>query len=73
MTKGRTVKRLLREGDYVAEVEVTWIDGDKGWSPVLSAGDIRKLDNVRLALRRGALKAAAEHARVYYLTPLSMN
>lgn len=72
MTKGRKVKRLLREGEYVAEVEVTWVDGDAGWSPNLSDGDIRKLDSVRLALRRGALKAAARQARVYQLKPISI-
>lgn len=73
MTEGRKVKRLLREGDYVAEVEVTWIDSDTGWSQMLSAGDIRKLDSVRLALRRGALQVAAKHARVYHLTPLTLS
>ncbi len=73
MMKGRKVKRLLREGDYVAEVEVTWIEGDQEWSPMLSPGDIRKLDSVRLALRRGALEVAAKHARVYHLTPLAVN
>jgi hypothetical protein len=73
MMKGRKVKRLLREGDYVAEVEVTWLEGEKEWSPTLSPSDIRKLDSVRLALRRGALQVAAKYARVYHLTPLAMN
>ncbi len=71
MTSGRTITRLVREGDFLAEVELTWIDGENDWSPHLSVEDIRKLDGVRLALRRGALKTAAKHARVYQLTPIA--
>ena len=70
MTTGRKITRLVREGSFVAEVEVTWIEADNEWSPRLSAADIRKLDGVRLALRRGALKAAAKHARIYELKPV---
>jgi hypothetical protein len=58
MNTGRRVTRLLREGAFVAEVEVTWIEGDQEWSPHLGADDIRNLDRVRLALRRGAVKVA---------------
>ena len=68
--RGRKITRLVREGDFVAEVELTWIEDDHDWSPRLSDDDIRKLDGVRLALRRGALKAAARHARIYQLTPV---
>lgn len=71
MKTDRKVTRLLREGDFVAEVEVTWIESDQEWSPHISAEDIRKLDGVRLALRRGALEAASRHARVYRLIPFT--
>ena len=71
MMPGRKITRLVREGDFVAEVELTWIENAQEWSPRLSADDIRKLDGVRLALRRGALKAAARHARIYQLTPVA--
>jgi len=38
---------------------------------VVSAEDVRKLDEVRLALRRGDLVAAARLARVYELKPVA--
>ncbi len=63
--------RLVREGNHVAEVEVTLIETGHEWSPYLSANDARKLDEVRLALRRGDLKAAAALAQVYELTPIA--
>ena len=71
MKTGRKVKRLLREGAYLAEVEVTWINSDQEWASHLSVEDIRKLDGVRLALRRGALNAAAKQASVYELIPVA--
>jgi hypothetical protein len=37
----------------------------------MSAEDARKLDAVRLALRRGDIAEAAGHGRVYELTPVS--
>ncbi len=60
--------RLVREGDHIAEVDVTLIETGHEWSPYLSGDDVRKLDNVRRALRNGDLKAAASlGARVYEL------
>ena len=58
-------------GEYVAEVEVEVIDdepGVDGWGPYLSPNEARKLDDVRQALRRGDLKSASRHGRVYKLT-----
>ncbi len=63
-------KKLVHEGQYVAEVEVEVIDTDLAWSPYLSLEDAYKLDDVRSALRRGDLKAASALARVYSLTPV---
>ncbi len=54
----------------MAEVEVELIYTDEGWSPYLSLDDAQKLDEVRLALRRGDLEAAARLARVFKLTPV---
>jgi hypothetical protein len=71
MTERQTVK-LVREGAYVAEVEITLIETDHEWSPYVSAADVRKLDEVRLALRQGDLKAAARHGRVYELKPVAI-
>ncbi len=39
--------------------------------PYHDLSDIEKLDQVRLALRRGDLKAAAKLARVYELKPIT--
>lgn len=70
MTERQSVK-LVREGPYIAEVDVTLIETDHEWSPYISAADVRKLDEVRLALRRGDLKAAAHIARVFELKPVA--
>lgn len=67
----RQTQKLVREGTYVADVEVTLIDTGHEWSPYISAADTRKLDEVRLALRRGDLKAATKLARVYELKPVA--
>lgn len=69
MNKRRHTK-LVREGTYVAEVDVELIDADDGWSPYLSLDDAYKLDAVREALRRGDLQAASRHGRVFSLTPI---
>ena len=67
----RLAQRLVREGDFVAEVDVTLVETDDGWAPHLSLDDAYKLDEVRVALRAGDVKAASRLAnRVYRLTPL---
>jgi len=66
----RRCTKLIREGDYVAEVEVELSDTPEGWGPYLSLGDAKKLDQVRAALRRGDLTAAAQTANVYRLAPV---
>jgi hypothetical protein len=63
--------KLVREGLYVAEVEVELIETGDGWSPYLSRGDASKLDDVRDALRREDIAAASRLARVYSLSPVS--
>ena len=71
MTRRRRVK-LVREGQYAAEVDVELIDAEEGWSPYLSLEDAQKLDEVREALRRGEFKRASQLARVFKLTPLAV-
>ena len=66
MNDRRRVK-LVREGQYVAEVDVKLIEDDTGWSPYLSPEDAYKLDDVRDALRRRDIKTAANLARVFEL------
>jgi hypothetical protein len=70
--KKRLHKKFVHEGAYVAEVEVEMIETDEGWSPYLSLDDAYKLDDVRTALRRGDLVAAARLSRVYTLTPVAV-
>jgi hypothetical protein len=67
----RKSSKLVREGKYAAEVDVELIEDDTGWSPYLSVADGKKLDLVRKALRQGDVAAAAKHARVFELTPVS--
>lgn len=68
MKRKRT--KLIQEGRYAAQVEVELIENDTAWSPYVSPADIRKLDTVRLALRRGDLAEAAKYGRVFELTPM---
>ncbi len=70
--KSTTSTKLVREGRYLAEVDVTLIESDSVWSPYLSADDAEKLDAVRLALRNGDLKAASRLARVFEMTPVAV-
>jgi len=69
-TRRRT--KLVQEGAYVAEVDVELIEADKGWSPYLALEDAYKLDDVRDALRRGDIRAAARLGRVFTLTPVTV-
>ncbi len=69
MTRKRT--KLIHEGKYAAEVQVELIEDDTAWSPYLSPEGVRRLDAVRLALRRGDLAEAAKHGRVYELKPVA--
>mgnify|MGYP003386966486 FL=1 len=66
--------KLVREGNYLVEVEVEveLIDTEEGWSPYLSLEDAYKLDDVRAALRRGDLKAAAQQGHIFALTPVAV-
>jgi len=66
----RTTRKLVREGSYAAEVPVELIEDDTAWSPYLSIEEARKLDAVRLALRRGDIAEAAKYGRVFELTPV---
>ena len=70
MTHRRQTK-LVREGEYVAEVEIELIDTREGWSPYISLEDAQKLDAVREALRRGDLTAAGKLSHVFHLTPVT--
>ncbi|MBN1663804.1 MAG: hypothetical protein JW943_09410 [Deltaproteobacteria bacterium] len=70
--KKRLYKKLIHEGEYVAEVDIELIDTDEGWSPYLSLEDAQKLDDVRDCLRRGDIRTAAQLARLYTLTAIAV-
>lgn len=70
MTPRRQIK-LVREGEYVAEVEIELFDTGEGWSPYLSLEDAQRLDDVREALRRGDITAAGKRSRVFRLIPVT--
>jgi hypothetical protein len=68
----KATKKLVREGEFAAEVEVNLVDAEGGWAPYLSLDDAYKLDDVREALRAGDIKRASRLAsRVYRLTPVT--
>ncbi len=69
MTVRKTVE-LIHEGKYAAEIPVDLVEDDTGWSPYLSPKDVEKLDQVRVALRKGDVKGAAKHGRIFELIPL---
>ena len=54
----KSTTRLVREGEFAAEVEVTRVEASGGWTPYLSLEDAYKLDDVRDALRAGDVKRA---------------
>lgn len=67
----KSTKKLVREGEFVAEVNVNLLETEGGWAPYLSVDDAYKLDDVRDALRAGDVKRASRLAtRVYRLTPV---
>ena len=66
----RQTTRLVREGDYIAEVSVDLIEAEGGWSPYLTLDDAYRLDDIRDTLRRGDMRTASRMARVYRLTPV---
>jgi len=69
--KQRKKSKYLHEGNYVAEIEVTLMDDDTGWSPYLTVEDSCRLDDVRDALRRKDLASAAIYGRIYELRLLA--
>jgi len=66
----RRTTKLIREGDYVIELDVELSDSPDGWGPYLSLTDAERLDEARAALRQGDLAAATRLGRVYRLTPV---
>jgi hypothetical protein len=68
----RPSKETIREGRYYIEVPVELLEDETAWSPYLTPADVQKLENVRLALRRGDIAEASKHGRVFELTPVTV-
>jgi len=71
MKANTSYSKLIREGHFLAEVDVELPDDGAGWSQYLSPGDACKLDDVRAALHRGDLKTAGRLAWVFELHPVT--
>ena len=71
MTKRRHTK-IVREGNYLAEVNIELIETGKGWSPYISLEDAQKLDEVREALRADEIKEASKNSKVFILRPVAV-
>jgi hypothetical protein len=67
----RKRKQMIHESRYAADVEITLIDDETPWAPIVAKEDAIKTDRVRLALRRGDIKAVAKEAKVFELLPLT--
>ncbi len=72
MSMQRQCTKLVYEGEYVAEITVTLIEDESGWSPYLSVEEAARLDAVRAALRKGDLAGASKEGHVYKLTPVAV-
>jgi hypothetical protein len=64
--------KMVREGRYLAEVDVELMEMEGGWSPYLSLEDAYKLDNIRDALRQSDIPRASRLARIFTLTPVAV-
>ncbi len=69
-TKRKSIE-LIHEGKYAAEVEIELFYTEESWSPTMSLDDAKKLEAVRLALRRGDIAEASKYGRVFELTPVA--
>jgi len=71
MREKRNSTELVHEGKYAAEVSIEFHYSDESWSPTMSIDDAKKLEAVRLALKRGDIAEAAKFGRVFELTPVA--
>jgi hypothetical protein len=68
----KTQTKLIRQGNYIAEIDITLTYTDSDWSPYLSLQEAQKLDHLRQALQQDDLQAAGQLARIYQLTPIAV-
>ena len=71
MTKRKNTK-IVKEGNYLAEIDIELIDSGDSFAPFLSLEDAQKLDEVREALRAGDIETATKKAKVFILKPIAV-
>ena len=71
MREKRKSVELIHEGKYATEVLIELVYSEESWSPTMSLDDAKKLETVRLALRRGDIAEASKYGRVFELTPVA--
>jgi len=70
--KTKLQTKLIREGNYLAEIEITVTYTDSDWSPYLSLQESQKLDHLRQALQENDLNTARQLTHIYELTPIGV-
>ncbi len=65
------ITKRIRHGNLLAEVLVARISDDNSWGPYVSLEDVRKLERVKSALKRGDAEAAAIDAKVFEVMALA--
>ncbi|MEM8639423.1 MAG: hypothetical protein AAGG51_11490 [Cyanobacteria bacterium P01_G01_bin.54] len=68
----KTQTKIIRQGDYMAEIQITLTYTEHDWSPYLDLTEAQKLDRLRQALQTKDFKTAAQLGRVYHLTPVAV-
>ncbi len=64
--------KMIHEGQYVAEVEVTLINTkDDDWAPYLSLDDALKIDEIRESLKNNDILKAKKFAKIYRLSEVA--
>jgi hypothetical protein len=69
---GRQRKKMVREGEFIAEAPVELLDSPEGWGPYVSIQDARTMDQARVLLRKGNVEGAGRVGRVYRLVPVDV-
>ena len=67
----RRQEKFIHVGNFVDRVEVDLVYTEGSWSPCLTLEDARILDKIRMALQKGDIKAAAQNAQIFQLTPVT--
>ena len=67
----KTKVKLIHEGQYIAEVPIEVDDVDQPWAPWVTVEEARKLDEVRLALRRNDIETAGKHGKIFRVSQVA--